>query len=121
MLGIHVLFGFMRERAFPRKYSNRHEIPKMDPSLLRKHDLRRPKIHPVSVFFFFFEVSPADVNLVPKHSSVHGSVPGSADGSVHGHVPGHVHGCVHGSVGDSVPGSVPGRVHRIDKIGEPSF
>ena len=75
------------------------------PIFLRQHDLRRPKIHPVSVFFFFFEVSPADVNLVPKYSSIDCTVVGSVGDSVPGHVPGHVHGCV----------------HRIYKIGEPSF
>ena len=44
---------------------------KRTPIFLRKHDLRRRNLHPVSVFFIFFDVNPggrADVNLVRKHS-----------------------------------------------------
>ena len=41
---------------------------KRTPIFLRKHDLRRRNLHPVSVFFIFFDVNPADVNPVRKHS-----------------------------------------------------
>ena len=42
---------------------------KRTPFFLRKLDLRRRNLHPVSVFFIFFDVNPADVNPVRKHSN----------------------------------------------------
>ena len=42
---------------------------KRTPIFLRKLDLRRRNLHPVSVFFIFFDVNPADVNPVRKHSN----------------------------------------------------
>ena len=76
MLGIHVLFGFTREPIHvgpsPKKNkssASRYEIPKTDPNFFAQTRFTSSKFTSGFRFFIFFDVNPADVNPVRKHSN----------------------------------------------------